>query len=62
MKKGLVLTAWFIIFMAIITMSFNMISIASTTANLIGIIILVSSIAISIKTKCLTNFVNKNEK
>jgi hypothetical protein len=45
---------WFIMFMSLITLSFNMMSAANTVENILGVIILIYTVAISIKTKCLT--------
>ena len=43
---------WFIMFMSLITLSFNMMSAANTVENILGVIILIYTVAISIKTKC----------
>jgi len=54
---------WFIMFMSLITLSFNMMSAANTVENILGVIILIHTVAISIKTKCLTTikFKRKHE-
>nr|DAG87489.1 MAG TPA: hypothetical protein [Crassvirales sp.] len=55
---------WFIMFMSLITLSFNMMSTANTVENILGFIILAFTVAMSIKTKCLTTirFKRKHEK
>jgi hypothetical protein len=55
---------WFIMFMSLITLSFNMMSVANTVENILGFIILAFTVAMSIKTKCLTTirFKRKHEK
>ena len=45
---------WFILFLALLSAGFEMISKPSTIENIIGFFIIVTIIIISIKTKCLT--------
>lgn len=55
---------WFILFMALLTLGFNMVSEPNTIENVIGFFIIVAIVLISIETKCLTliNFKKKHEK
>ena len=54
----------FILFLALLSVGFEMISKPSTIENIIGFFIIVTIIIISIKTKCLTliKLKRKNEK
>ena len=54
MKKGLILVVWFVVFMALLTGSLSLISAPNTIENLLGVAVLVGTVAFSIKTKCLT--------
>lgn len=54
MKKGLILVVWFVVFMALLTGSLNLISAPNTIENLLGVAVLAGTVAFSIKTKCLT--------
>ena len=54
MKKGLILVVWFVVFMALLTGSLSLISAPNTIENLLGVAVLASTVAFSIKTKCLT--------
>lgn len=45
---------WFVIFIILITLGLEMISAPNTIENVIGFLILVVTVLISIKTKCLT--------
>lgn len=45
---------WFILFLALLSVGFEMVSKPSTIENVIGFFIVVAIIVISIKTKCLT--------
>ena len=54
MKKGLILVVWFVVFMALLTGSLSLISAPNTIENLLGVVILAVTVALSIKTKCLT--------
>lgn len=65
MKSILIKIAiWFILFMALLTLGFNMVSEPNTIENVIGFFIIVAIVLISIETKCLTliNFKKKHEK
>lgn len=53
-KKVLTAIVWFILFMAGLTFSASLISMANTLLNILGIVILGLIVAVSIKTKCLT--------
>ena len=54
MKKGLILVVWFIVFMALLTGSLSLISAPNTIENLLGVLVLAGTVALSIKTKFLT--------
>jgi hypothetical protein len=45
---------WFILFLALLSVGFEMVSKPSTIENVIGFFVVVAIIVISIKTKCLT--------
>ena len=45
---------WFILFLALLSAGFEMVSKPSTIENVIGVFIVIAMIVISIKTKCLT--------
>lgn len=57
MKKGLILVVWLVVFMALMTGSLSLISAPNTIENLLGVVVLAGTIALSIKTKCLTNLI-----
>lgn len=63
MNKGIAFVIWFVLFMGVISGSFSLISEPSTIANVIGLIALIIIVAISVKTRCLTNLVgNKDDR
>lgn len=64
MKRGLMLVVWFVVFMTLLTSSLSLISAPNTIENLLGVVILTVTVALSIKTKCLTNLIirKKHEK
>ena len=45
---------WFVIFIILITLGLEMISAPNTIANVIGFFMIVATLYLSIKTKCLT--------
>lgn len=45
---------WFILFLALLSAGFEMVSKPSTIENMIGFFVVVAIVVISIKTKCLT--------
>lgn len=55
---------WFVIFLAILDVSFEMISAANTFENIAGVFLLLITVYYSFKTKCLTSITlkQKNEK
>lgn len=56
---------WFVCFMFLVDWSFELITMDSTIANIAGFAITVSTIYVSVKTKCFTTITfktNKNEK
>lgn len=63
MIKAIKVAMWFIMLMAVLTMGFRMISAPDTMVNIIGVLFLISFIALSVSTKCLTTITFKrNEK
>ena len=62
MKKLSIFILWFVVFMAILTNTFRLMSESNTIKNLIGVIILIGIIVFSIKTECFTKIKIKNEK
>jgi hypothetical protein len=53
-RKVLVVALWFVLFVLILNLSLSMISTSNSIGNVIGFLILVATVLISIKTKCLT--------
>ena len=55
---------WFVIFIILITLGLEMISAPNTIENVIGFFMVVATLHLSIKTKCLTSIKldRKNEK
>lgn len=53
-RKILVIALWFVLFILILNVSLSMISASNSIGNVIGFLILVATVLISIKTKCLT--------
>lgn len=53
-RKILVIALWFVLFILILNVSLSMISTSNSIGNVIGFLILVATVLISIKTKCLT--------
>lgn len=55
---------WFVIFIILITLGFEMISAPNTIENVIGFFMVVATLHLSVKTKCLTSIKleRKNEK
>ena len=55
MDKVIVKVAiWFVIFIILITLGLEMISVPNTIENVIGFFMIVTTLYLSIKTKCLT--------
>ena len=54
MKKCLILVVWFVVFTALLTYSLSLITAPDTVSNIFGILILSITVALSVKTKCLT--------
>ena len=63
LEKAFVVALWLLIAIALLGGSYNLINAPNTFANFGGIILILGTIYVTIKTKCLTNlFKNKNEK
>lgn len=45
---------WFILFLALLSVGFEMVSSPSTIENVIGFFIVIATVVITIKTRCLT--------
>lgn len=58
MKDFIIIVIWFVVFMAILTLSLRLISMPDTLANLLGIILLAGAITVS--TQCV-KLKNTNE-
>ena len=61
MNKGIAFVIWFVLFMGVISGSFSLISEPSTIANAVGLIALIIIVAISVKTRCLTNLIDNKD-
>lgn len=53
-RKILVVALWFVLFILILNVGLSMISASNSIGNVIGFLMLVATVLISIKTKCLT--------
>lgn len=62
MSKGIIITVWFIITMAMFTWACSMLTKPSTIANIVGILAAVLYSLLSIKTKCFTSISLTNKK
>ena len=65
MDKVIVKVAvWFVVFIILITLGLEMISVPNTIENMIGFFMIVATLYLSIRTKCLTaiKLERKNEK
>lgn len=57
------LVIWFVLFIALLNVGLEMITVPNTIENVIGLFIVVFIVIITIKTKCLTNLnFKKHEK
>lgn len=58
------LVVWFVLFIALLNVGLEMVTVSNTIENVIGFFIVVFMVIISIKTKCLTTikFKKKHEK
>lgn len=52
--KIIKVSIWFIIFIVLLNVTFNMVSSSNTVENIIGFLTIVGMIFLSYKTKCLT--------
>lgn len=52
---------WFILFLALLSVGFEMVSNPSTIENVIGFFIVIAIVVITIKTKCLTTIKSKRK-
>ena len=58
MAKALILTVWFIAATILLSLCLDMISAANTVENCVGLLLLVVSVSISIKTKCFIKIIS----
>ena len=59
MKNFIIIVIWFVVFMAILTLSLRLISMPDTLANLLGVVLLAGVITVS--TQCV-KFINDKRK
>lgn len=59
MKNFIIIVTWFVVFMAILTLSLRLISMPDTLANLLGVVLLTESVIVS--TQCV-KFINDKRK
>lgn len=63
MDNFIKISIWFVCFIFLVDLSCELITMASTMTNLIGIAMAIATIYFSVKTKCFTNIkVKRNEK
>ena len=62
MSKGIIITVWFIITMALFTWACSMLTKPSTIAKIVGILVAVLYSLLSIKTECFTSISLTNKK
>lgn len=65
MNSYVKIAIWFVCFMFLVDWSFELITMASTMANIVGIAIAIATFYFTLKTKCFTTITfktNKNEK
>lgn len=58
MAKAIILTLWFITVIILLSVCLDMISAANTVENCVGLLLLVVSVSISIKTKCFIKIIS----
>ena len=61
MRNVVLVLCLFVMAMAWLTFSLNLITLPSTIANIMGFALLIVLVCISYKTKCLTNIKNKKD-
>lgn len=62
MKKTIKFIAWLVCFTLVFNFGLELLNESSTMANIIGLFIVGTAIAYSVKTGCFYTFKNKNEK
>ena len=62
MKKVMIIVVWLIVFLFMLTAMCSLLTESSTMANVVGFIGLVSTITLSITTKCFTSITIKPNK
>lgn len=62
MSNFIKVSVWFILFIVVSSVGFSMLNAANTIENILGFIILAFTVAMSIKTKCLTTIKFKRKR
>lgn len=62
MKNFIIIVIWFVVFMAILTLSLRLISMPDTLANLLGAVLLTGSVIVSAQCVKFINNKRKHEK
>lgn len=61
-SKVMLILAWVILFVLLLNTSYDLINKASNIANIVGVVLLVVTVLVSIKTKCLTSIKSNKQK
>ena len=62
MKNFIIIVIWFVVFMAILTLSLRLISMPDTLTNLLGVVLLTGSVIVSAQCVKFINDKRKHEK
>lgn len=62
MKNLYKLSIWFLIFMGMLSIAFSLMTTPSTINNILGLIIILISVGVSIKTECFTKKLKRKRK
>ena len=62
MNSYVKMAIWFVCFMFLVDWSFELITMASTMANIVGIAIAIATFYFTLKTKCFTTIIFKTRK
>lgn len=61
-SKVMLILAWVILFVLLLNTSYDLINKASNIANIVGVVLLVVTVLVSIKTKCLTSIKSNKQR
>lgn len=61
-KTVMLILAWVILFVLFLNTSYDLINKSSTIVNIVGVVLLVVTVLVSIKTKCLTSIKPNKQK